>query len=318
MVSEKSGQARDGGLDGRPRRIVAIAVPALGVLLAEPVYVLLDTAVVGRLGALPLAGLAIGSLVLTQVSTQLTFLTYGTTARAARQFGAGARAAAVGEGVQATWLAVSIGLVIVVLVEALARPVVDVLAGSPDIADRALTWLRIAVLGAPLMLVGLAGNGWLRGVQNTLRPLAFVVCGLVVSGVLCVLLVHGLAGAPRLGLAGSAVANVIGQSLSAALFLAALSRERVALRPQPAVLAAQLRYGRDLVVRSLAFQACFLSAGAVAARFGAAAVGAHQLAIQLWSFVTNGLDALAMAAQRWSARRSEQAGPTARPGWRGG
>lgn len=297
MVVSDESRSRDDRLDGGPRRILGIAVPALGVLLAEPVYVLLDTAVVGRLGVLPLAGLAIGSLVLTQVTTQLTFLTYGTTARAARQFGAGDRAAAVGEGVQATWLAVSIGMVIVVLVEALAHPVVTVLAGSPDIAGRALTWLRVAVLGAPLLLVGLAGNGWMRGVQNTVRPLGYVVCGLTVSGVLCVLLVHGLAGAPRLGLAGSAVSNVVGQIVTATLFLAALRAERVALRPHRRILLAQLRYGRDLVARSLAFQACFLSAGAVAARFGAAAVGAHQMAIQLWSFVSNGLDALAMAAQ---------------------
>jgi putative MATE family efflux protein len=296
-ISDESLRARHDRLDGGPRRILGIAAPALGALLAEPVYVLIDTAAVGRLGALPLAGLAIGGLVLTQVSTQLTFLTYGTTARAARRFGAGDRPAAVAEGVQATWLAVSIGLGILLVVEMLAGPIVNGLAGSPDIADRALSWLRIAVLGAPPMLVGLAGNGWMRGVQITVRPLVYVVCGLMVSGVLCVLLVHGLAGAPRLGLAGSAVANVIGQLVTAALFFAALAGQRTSLRPDPAVLAAQLRFGRDLVARSLAFQACFLSAGAVAARFGAAAVGAHQMAIQLWSFVANGLDSLAMAAQ---------------------
>jgi putative MATE family efflux protein len=286
-----------GRLDGGPGQILRLAVPALGVLSAEPVYLLLDTAVVGRLGTLPLAGLAIGSLVLTQVGTQLTFLTYGTTARAARWFGAGDRPAAVREGVQATWLAVGIGTLVLVVMQVLARPVVAALAGSPAIADQSLRWLRIALCGAPLILIGLAGNGWLRGVRSATRPLLFAVCGLLVSGVLCVLLVHGLLGAPRMGLAGSAVANVVGQIVTAALFLTALAAERGALAPQPAVLAAQLRAGRDLVLRSLAFQACFLSAGAVAARFGAAAVGAHQLAVQLWGLLANVLDSLAIAAQ---------------------
>ena len=85
------------------------------MLAAEPIYLLFDLAVVGRLGALTLAGLAIGGLILGVLSSQLTFLSYGTTARAARFFGAGDRASAVGEGVQATWLALGHRALIVVV-----------------------------------------------------------------------------------------------------------------------------------------------------------------------------------------------------------
>src|SRR6476661_3608951 len=109
------------------RRIAALAVPALGVLAAEPIYLLFDIAVVGRLGALPLAGLAIGGLVLSLVSSQMTFLSYGTTARSARFFGAGDRNSAVGEGVQATWLAVGLGMLIVAVVQVAAVPLVSAL-----------------------------------------------------------------------------------------------------------------------------------------------------------------------------------------------
>lgn len=279
------------------RRILGLALPALGVLAAEPLYLLFDIAVVGRLGALPLAGLAIGGLVLAQVSTQLTFLSYGTTARAARLHGAGRHDDAVGEGVQATWLALGVGTVILVLGQLLAAPVARLLAGDAEIADAAVSWLRVALFGAPLILIGMAGNGWMRGVQNTMRPLVFVVVGLALSAVLCPFLVHGLAGAPRWELVGSAVANVLGQSVSATLFVVALLRSGVPLRPKPKVIAAQLRLGRDLIARSLAFQACFLSAAAVAARFGAAAVAGHQVVLQLWNFVTLTLDSLAIAAQ---------------------
>jgi putative MATE family efflux protein len=279
------------------RRIAGLALPALGVLAAEPLYLLFDIAVVGRLGALSLAGLAIGGLILSLVSSQLTFLSYGTTARAARFFGAGDRGTAVGEGVQATWLAIGLGVVIVVVVQAAAVPLLAVIADGGEIADKALPWLRIAIVGAPAILISLAGNGWMRGVQDTARPLRYVVAGFAVSAVLCPTLVYGWLGLPRLELAGSAVANLVGQWLAALLFCGALLAERVPLRVDFTVLRAQLVMGRDLVVRTMAFQACFVSAAAVAARFGAAAVAAHQVVLQLWSFLALVLDSLAIAAQ---------------------
>src|SRR5213082_3492553 len=105
------------------RKVLGLAIPALGVLAAEPLYVLVDTAVVGHLGALPLAGLALGGVVLSQVSTQLTFLSYGTTSRTARLHGAGRRADAVSEGAQATWLAITVGLVLLVSGQLLVWPI---------------------------------------------------------------------------------------------------------------------------------------------------------------------------------------------------
>ena len=261
--------------DATARTVFGLALPALGVLAAEPIYLLFDIAVVGRLGALALAGLAVGGLILAQVSTQLTFLSYGTTARASRMHGAGDERGAVREGVQATWLALGIGALVIALAHLFARPVTSAIAGGSDIAAAAESWLRIAVFGAPLILVAMAGNGWMRGVQNTVRPLRFVIAGLAVSAVACPVLVHGLWGAPRLELEGSAVANVIGQAVSASLFVGALVVERVPLRPRWHVMRAQMVLGRDLILRSLAFQACFLSAAAVASRFGAALGAGH-------------------------------------------
>ncbi len=283
------------------REVVRLAGPALPVLAAEPLYLLVDTAVVGRLGTVPLAGLAVAGVVFAQVTGQLNFLSYGTTARAARLHGAGRRSAAVGEGVQATWLALAVGLLVLGVGQLVAGPVMRALGDGGPVAAAAESWLRIALWGAPLVLVALAGNGWMRGVQDTARPLRYVLVGNALSAVLCPLLVHRWG----LGLPGSAVANVAGQVVSAGLFLSALRRERaaapqdapVALRPVPALLRAQLRMGRDLLARSLAFQACFLSAAAVAARFGAATVAAHQIVLQLWFFMALVLDAVAIAAQ---------------------
>src|SRR5699024_4837372 len=141
------------------RRFLALALPALGVLAAEPLYLLFDVAIVGRLGAEALAGLALGALVLSIVGSQLTFLSYGTTARAARLHGAGDRAGAVGEGVQATWLAVGVGVVLAAAVLLFERPLLRLIAGDVAIAGEAVLWLRIAVLGVPAILVTMAGNG---------------------------------------------------------------------------------------------------------------------------------------------------------------
>jgi putative MATE family efflux protein len=276
-----------------PKRVFGLAVPALGVLAAEPLYVLVDTAVVGHLGALPLAGLAVGGVVLSQVSTQLTFLSYGTTSRTARLHGAGRRTDAVREGVQATWLAVFVGLVVVIAGQLLAEPVARLLAGDDAITGAAVSWLRIALFGTPFILITMAGNGWMRGVQDAAKPLRFVLAGNGISAVLCPILVY----AAGWGLEGSAVANVVAQVISAGLFLAALVRERVPLRPEPRVMRAQLGLGRDLVLRSLAFQVCFVSAAAVAARASTEAVGAHQVVLQLWVFLSLVLDSLAIAAQ---------------------
>lgn len=275
------------------RRVLGLAVPALGVLAAEPLYLLVDTAVVGRLGAVALAALAVGGVVLVQVSTQLTFLSYGTTARTARLYGAGRRGAAVAEGAQATWLALGIGLVLLVAGQLAAAPLVRLLAGPGEVADAALGWLRIALFGAPFVLVTLAGNGWMRGVQDTARPLRYVLIGNGISAALCPVLVHGLGW----GLDGSAVANVVAQLLSAGLFFRALLTERAVRAPDWPVMRAQLGMGRDLVLRSAAFQACFLSATSVAARTSAAAAGAHQVVYQLWAFLALVLDSLAIAAQ---------------------
>lgn len=283
------------------REVLRLAAPALPVLAAEPFYLLVDTAVVGRLGAVPLASLAVAAVVFAQVTSQLTFLSYGTTARTARLHGAGRRAVAIGEGVQATWLAVGSGLLVLAVGQLVAGPVTRVLGGRPEIAVGAESWLRVALCGAPLVLITLAGNGWMRGVQDTARPLRYVLVGNGLSALACVPLVHGVGGWAGYGLVGSAIANVVGQLVAAGLFLGALLRERarhgVGLRPRPAVLQAQLALARDLLARSLAFQACFLSAAAVATRFGAPVAAAHQIVLQLWGFQALVLDAVAIAAQ---------------------
>ena len=295
------------------RRVAGLALPALVVLAAEPLYVLVDTAVVGHLGRIPLAALAVGGVVLGLAAWFGAVIAYGTTGRAARHFGAGDRGAAVAEGVQASWLALALGTGMLIGIEALAGPIAGTLAGNSEVASAAAGWLRIAALGIPGLLLATAGNGWLRGVQDTRRPLRYVLGANLLSAGLGPLLVYGAG----LGLSGSAIANAVAQTVSGLLFVRALVVERAALRPHPALIRAQLVVGRDLVLRGAAFQACFLSATAVAGRFGTSALAAHQIALQLWMFCSLALDAVAIAAQSLvgaalGAGRAEQAKRLAR------
>jgi putative MATE family efflux protein len=276
------------------RAILRLAAPALGALAAEPLYLLVDTAIVGHLGAQPLAGLAVGGTLLTTLLWLTNFLEYGTTGTVARRFGAGRTEEALSAAVQATWLAVATGVVVAGVCELVADPAMTLIGGgNAAVRAQALQWVRIAALGVPFVCVTLAGQGWLRGLQDTMTPLVVVVAGNVASAGLSAGLVYGA----HLGIRGSAIANALAQTGSAVIFALALRRRGARWRPDWSVIRAELVTARDLSLRTVAFLVSFSTATAVAARMGSTVVGAHQIAIQLWSFLALVLDALAIAAQ---------------------
>ncbi|SHM58192.1 MATE family efflux transporter [Cryptosporangium aurantiacum] len=279
--------------DASATRVVRLAASAFVVLAAEPLFLLVDTAVVGHLGQVALAALGAGGTLMGLLAIVGTSLAYGTTGRAARWYGAGQRDAAVGEGVQASWLALLVGGLGILAGQLLAGWATRLIAGEGEVAEAAESWLRIAILGLPGILLVFAGNGWLRGVQDTRTPVVVVVVANVVSAVISPVLVYPVG----LGLVGSAWANVAAQWLGGGLCLWALARERVPVRPRWSVMQRQLMVSRDLVVRSAAFQIAFLTAAAVAGRAGAAQLAAHQVGLQLWNLAALLLDSFAIAAQ---------------------
>jgi putative MATE family efflux protein len=275
-------------------RIVSLAASAFVVLAAEPLFLLVDTAVVGHLGQVPLAGLGAAGTVMTLLALVGTSLEYGTTGRAARFFGAGRRDAAVNEGVQASWLAVLIGVAVIGIGELVADPLTRLIVGGEGaVTAAAESWLRIAILGIPGVLLVLAGNGWLRGVQNTRTPVLIVVAANALSAIASPVLVYPMG----LGLEGSALANVLAQWVGGICCIVALRRENAPGRPQWVVMRRQLVVSRDLVLRATAFQASYLTAAGVAGRMGAAQLAAHQIGMQLWNLTALLLDSFAIAAQ---------------------
>jgi putative MATE family efflux protein len=278
----------------RDRDVLALALPALGALAAEPLYVLGDTAVVGHLGTLPLAGLALGGLLLAELLGFCTFLEYGTTARAARLVGAEQPVEALDVGVQATWLALGLGVLLLLAIELLAAPALHLLAGgATPAAAEGLRWLRIAALGSPLVLATAAAQGWLRAFGDTRTPLLVLAVANAASVALSAALVLGAG----LGIEGSALANLAAQTAAGLAFLVLLRRRTTALRPSWRRMRSQFAAARDLTVRTTAFFAAFTVATGVAARMGDAQVAAHQIGIQLWVLLALVLDSIAIAAQ---------------------
>ncbi|MEY8577523.1 MATE family efflux transporter [Corynebacteriaceae bacterium 6-324] len=274
------------------RKVFGLALPALGVLAAMPLYLLLDTAVVGRLGAEQLAALGAAAAVQSVVTTQLTFLSYGTTARSSRLFGSGKKDEAVAEGVQATYVALIVGFALACVMWLFGGQIALWMTGNPETAELTAAWLHVAALAIPITLVEMAGNGWLRGIQDTKKPLYFTLAGLIPGAIAVPIFVHFW------GLVGSAWANVLGMGIIAVLFLLELKKQHTgSWRLRPSVIKRQLVLGRDLIIRSASLQVAFLSAAAVAARFGTAPLAAHQVMLQIWNFLTLVLDSLAIAAQ---------------------
>lgn len=274
------------------RKVFGLALPALVVLAAMPLYLLLDTAVVGRLGAEQLAALGAAAAVQSVVTTQLTFLSYGTTARSSRLFGSGKKDEAVAEGVQATYVALIVGFALACVMWLFGGQIALWMTGNPETAELTAAWLHVAALAIPITLVEMAGNGWLRGIQDTKKPLYFTLAGLIPGAIAVPIFVHFW------GLVGSAWANVLGMGIIAVLFLLELKKQHTgSWRLRPSVIKRQLVLGRDLIIRSASLQVAFLSAAAVAARFGTSPLAAHQVMLQIWNFLTLVLDSLAIAAQ---------------------
>lgn len=284
-------------LDGRDRRIVALAVPALATLAIEPLYVLVDTAIVGRLGTVPLGGLALASTVLASVVWVFNFLAYGTTARVAFLSGRGDERGGATVAVQGLWLCGAIGLPLAVAVVLGARPMVRLLGGEGAVLEAAVTYLRISSIGIPAVMVALVGNGYLRGRADTRSPLIVVLVANVVNVILDVVLVYGL----DQGLAGSAWGTVVAQWMAAVWFLSLLGSPLAAtgagLMPVGREMGRLMVAGRRLFVRTGALLVTLALATAAAARVDAATLAGHQIALQIHLFLALVLDSLAIPGQ---------------------
>ena len=279
------------------RAIGSLAVPALGALVAQPLFLLIDAAVVGTLGITQLAGLGLAGAIISTVVGLCVFLAYASTASVARRIGSGDWAGAVAHGLSALVLGFGLGVVLALLTWPLAGPLVHLLGGSSSVAPYAVTYLHVFAFALPAVLAGLAGVGVLRGLQDTRTTLVVTLIVISLNLGLCLLLVLVL----HLGIAGSALATVIAEVVQAAAYAIVLvrvaRRHHVPLRPSRSGVLASARAGIPLFWRTLALRVVYLVAIAVAARLGDEELAAYYVSYQVWILLSLAADALAIAGQ---------------------
>ena len=284
------------------REILRLAVPAFLALVAEPLFLLADSAIVGHLGTRQLAGLGIAGAALSTLISLCIFLAYGTTASVARRIGAGDLRGALAQGIDGVWLAVVIGAATTALGVPLTGWLVGLFDPSRRVADEAETYLRIGLLGAVPLLVMLATTGILRGLQDTRTPLVVAVGGNVVNVLLNLWFVYGL----DLGIAGSALGTVVAQVGSAVVLVSvvvrAARRQGAPLAPSAAGIRGAGAAGVPLLLRTITLRASLLVMTYSAATLGEADLATMQVAMTLWTFLAFALDAIAIAAQAITGR----------------
>ncbi|NBE93173.1 MATE family efflux transporter [Nonomuraea sp. KC401] len=290
-------------ITARDREILRLAVPAFGALVAEPLFLLADYAIVGHgLGTTAVGALGVAGAVLTTLVNLCVFLAYGTTASVARQSGAGNHDRAMRSGVDGIWLALGIGVALIALCWPLAPAIVEVFGAAQEQSAQAVTYLRISLLGAPGMLVVLAGTGVLRGLQDTVTPLVVAVGSFALNAALNAWFVLGLGW----GIAGSAWGTVLAQTLGAAVYLVVVVRGALrlgtALTPRLEGLRQAGAAGVALLIRTICLRVVLLVATMVATRMGQAHLAAFAIATQVWTLLAFALDAIAIAGQAITGR----------------
>lgn len=277
--------------------ILAIAIPSLAALIAEPLFILVDTAIVGRLGTSELAGLALASTVLTTTVGLCIFLAYATTATVARHLGAGRRTTALSAGIDGLWLAATLGALLTLTLILTAPQLLTILGAHGDVLTHASTYLRWSAPGLPGMLIVMAATGVLRGFQNATTPMWVAGAGAALNAALSFTLVWILG----MGIAGSGLGTAITQILMAIALtipVATLARRHnAALRPGTTGILHSLASGAPLFLRTLSLRAAIILTIITATSLGTVPLAGHQVINSLWGFAAFALDALAIAAQ---------------------
>lgn len=279
------------------REILRLAVPALGALIAEPMFLIVDAALIGHLGVVPLAGLGIAAAVLQTIVGLMVFLAYSTTPAVARRFGAGDHTNAVRAGIDGLWLALALGAVLAVVGSLLTPWLVGLFGASAAVSEQAIIYLQLSMWGLPAMLIVFAATGLLRGMQNTVTPLWIAGLGFGANGLLNWVFIYGFGW----GIAGSAAGTVVAQWAMVGAYAVVVGRlahrHSASFRPQREGLQGSARSGGWLFLRTVSLRMALLATVFVATALGTDELAGWQVAFTIFSTAAFALDALAIAAQ---------------------
>lgn len=283
------------------RRVLRIALPIVLSNTTVPILGLVDTGVVGQLGAAaPIGAVGLGAIVLTSVYWIFGFLRMGTSGLAAQAHGGGDAAETGAILMRALLIGAAAGLGLIALQVPLMAAAFRLAPASNEVEDLARGYLAIRIWGAPATIAIYAVTGWLIALERTRGVLAlqFWMNGLNIG--LDLWFVLGLGWGPQ----GVAAATLISEwsALALGLWLCRDAFAGSAWRDgarvfNPARLRRMLSVNGDIMLRTVLLQASFTSFVFVGAGFGDVTLAANQVLMQFLHVVAFGLDGFAFAAE---------------------
>jgi MATE family multidrug resistance protein len=283
----------------RPNRtMVALSIPVMLSLTAEPVTALIDTAFIASLGVDPLAAVGVGATALSSLFWVFSFLGVSTQTEVAQAYGKQKMGEAKRITTLAFILAVIFGVVLIVLVWPMSGYLAELLGAQGELRDLAGIYMRIRVFGVPALLVMGVAFGVLRGIQDMRTPLWIALGMNLLNVLLDWLLIFGVGPFPEMGVAGSALASTISQWTGALAGLLFVVVKTGLSRQFSFIEAARLvQLGGNLFLRTAFVNVFLLYTTRAATQIGADAGAAHQVIRQVYVFTSLAMDAFASTVQ---------------------
>ena len=279
------------------RQILALAIPTLGATIAQPLFLTIDSAMVGHLGAEKIAGMSLAMIIINTVYGMSIFLAYSTTAETAQAMGSGNECRARELGVHAMWLAAIIGVSLALLLAICGIPLLHALGAAPEIMPYAQSFLCASLPGLAASLITMAATGVLRGMKDTTTPLIAAGAGAALNVGLNAFLIYGI----NLGIVGSGIGTSIVSTIMATSLVIILARPAhtlgVSLRPSLTGIRQSARVGGPLLARSVAIRLAFLTSIWSATAISVNGLAAYQVVMSAWQIPLFLLDSLAIASQ---------------------
>ncbi|MFN7971857.1 MAG: MATE family efflux transporter [Acidobacteriota bacterium] len=284
--------------------LLRLAGPVIAAEAIHTAFHLVDVAWVGPLGAWASGAIMTSMFTLWMAFSLGNLVTTGLTAHVSRAIGAGDRERAGHAVAQGFHLCVALALVVMAAGYAGAPRLFTLLGEAPRTAAAGTAYLRIITLGAPMSFLYLMGGSVMRACGNTVTPMIVTGSALALNAALAPFLIYGWAGAPRLGVAGSAVATIFCMALACAAYVVLALAGHPALplsiaslrRLDGAMLGSLVKVGAPSTAIGALFSIVYLWYAKLAGPFGDAAVAVLGIGNRIESITYLTADGFAIAA----------------------
>jgi len=266
------------------RSVFELAWPVMVGMLSYTFMSVVDTIFVSRLGTDPLAAVGLASILVFFSQSFGAGLMGGVRVLVAQATGAAKHTVAARISWQGLWIALPLGAAMATL--SLLPPSLFSLLGATDaVAELSDQFFSIRVLGAPLVLTNLAMSAWFQGRGDTKTPMRAALYGNTINIALDPFLIFGLAGMPKLGIAGAATATIIAMFVQVVYLSRSILPHirHVPRAADPTLLKPLWHVGAPIGVRYLLEMGSFVAFSAMITFVGPVSLAAHIIVVRICS-----------------------------------